>query len=90
MYLVGYVTPTASAASRAGRGTSELFENFPERFEELCQVQDDIGEGAYLHRNRHTDQRFSLRHLPVGKAVRNEAIPACSFFCELAEQEYGA
>jgi hypothetical protein len=25
-----------------------------------------------------------------GPAVRNEALPSCSFFCEMAEQEYAA
>lgn len=31
-----------------------------------------------------------LRELPSGEPRRNEALPLCSFFCEMAEQEYGA
>ena len=33
---------------------------------------------------------FPLRDLPDGPIVRNEGLPSCSFFCEVAEQEYSA
>lgn len=65
-------------------------EDFPKQFEELCKVQDELGEGSFLHRDRTTNVRFSLRDLGPGPVRRNEALPACSFFCELAEQEYAA
>ena len=55
-------------------------EDFPEQFEELCRVQDELGPGSYLHRDRKTNSRFSLRNLPPGKPHRNEMLPACSFF----------
>ena len=51
-------------------------EDFPAQFEELAAVQDEIGE------------RYSLRQIPPGPARRNEALPSCSFFCEIAEMEY--
>ena len=54
----------------------------------LCAIQDDLGEGSYLFRNRTTNVRFALRDLGVGPVRRNEKIPACSFFCEMAEEDY--
>ena len=62
----------------------------PAEFEELAKVQDEIGEGAFLFRNRATGVRYGLRDIPPGPARRNEALPSCSFFCEMAEQEYAA
>lgn len=35
-------------------------------------------------------QRFPLRYLPHGPIVRNEGLPSCSFFCEIAEQDYAS
>lgn len=55
-------------------------EDFPEQFEERCKVQDELGEGSW----------FPLRDLPEGEARRNEALPSCSFFCEMAEAEISA
>lgn len=44
--------------------------------------------GSYLHRNRTINVRFSLRDLGEGSVRRNETLPAWSFFCEMAEQDY--
>lgn len=63
-------------------------EDFPQAFERIAQVQDEIGPGAYFFRNRKTGERYGLRGMPAGKPRRNESPPACSFFCELAEQAY--
>ena len=30
------------------------------------------------------------KQIPPGPARRNEALPSCSFFCEMAEMEYAA
>ena len=62
-------------------------EDYPEQFEELCKVQDELGPGSYLHRNRPTNEQFSLRELGEGAVRGNEKLPACSFFCELAEAD---
>ncbi|MGH8392352.1 MAG: hypothetical protein ACRESN_08965, partial [Pseudomonas sp.] len=47
-------------------------QDFPEQFEALCQVQDELGEGSYLFRDRATNVRFSLRDLGDGPVRRNE------------------
>lgn len=91
MYRLGYDNANCIGCVKGGEGYFRAIrEDFPAQFEELCKVQDEIGEGAYLHRDRATNVRFSLRDLGDGPVRRNEKLPSCSFFCELAEQEYTA
>lgn len=91
MYRMGYDNANCIGCVKGGEGYFRAIkEDFPDEFEELCQVQEAIGPGAYLHRNRSTNVRYSLRDIPPGDARRNEKLPSCSFFCELAEQEYAA
>jgi hypothetical protein len=91
MYLKGYDNANCIGCVKGGEGYwRAIREDFPAEFEELAQVQDEIGEGAYLHRDRKTNVRFSLRDLGDGPVRRNEKLPSCSFFCEMAEQEYSA
>lgn len=91
MYRMGYDNANCIGCVKGGEGYFRAIrEDFPAQFEELCKVQDEIGEGAYLHRDRTTEVRFSLRDLGAGPVRRNERLPACSFFCELAEQDYAA
>ena len=89
MYRLGYDNANCIGCVKGGEGYFRAIrEDFPAQFEELCKVQDELGEGSFLHRNRTTNVRFSLRDLGTGPVRRNEKLPACSFFCELAEHEY--
>lgn len=91
MYQLGYDNANCIGCVKGGEGYFRAIkEDFPVEFEELCRVQDEIGPGAYLFRDRKTGERYSLRNIPPGKARRNEKLPACSFFCEIAESEYAA
>lgn len=91
MYRLGYDNANCIGCVKGGEGYYRAIrQDFPAQFEELCKVQDEIGAGAYLHRNRKTNERFSLRDLGDGPVRRNEKIPACSFFCEMAESEFEA
>jgi len=91
MYRQGYDNANCIGCVKGGEGYFRAIrEDYPEQFEELCKVQDELGEGSFLHRDRATDVRFSLRDLGDGPVRRNEKLPACSFFCELAEQDYAA
>jgi len=91
MYGMGYDNANCIGCVKGGEGYwRAIRQDFPAEFEDLAKVQDEIGEGAYLHRNRTTGVRFSLRDLGDGPVRRNEKLPSCSFFCELAEQEYAA
>lgn len=89
MYRLGYANANCIGCVKGGEGYwRAIREDFPAEFEELAAVQDEIGPGAYLFRNRKTEERYSLRNIPPGKAQRNEAMPSCSFFCEIAERDY--
>jgi hypothetical protein len=88
MYRLGYDNANCIGCVKGGEGYFRAIrEDFPEQFQLLCQVQDLLGPGSYLHRNRTTNERFSLRDLGEGTVRRNEKIPACSFFCEIAEAD---
>lgn len=94
MYRLGYDNANCIGCVKGGEGYwRAIREDFPVQFEANCLVQDEIGEGAWFLRYRSgpkIGQRFPLRDLPEGPARRNEGMPSCSFFCEMAEQEYSA
>lgn len=91
MYRMGYDNANCIGCVKGGEAYwRAIREDFPEQFNELADVQEEIGEGAFLFRNRNTGVRFSLRELGDGPVRRNDKLPSCSFFCEAAEQEYGA
>ena len=91
MYSMGYENANCIGCVKGGEGYFRaIHEDFPKQFEDLCLIQDELGEGSYLFRNRTTNIRFSLRELGEGPVRRNEKIPACSFFCEMAEADYRA
>ena len=88
MYRMGYDNANCKACVKGGEGYFRAIrEDLPEDFEALCMIQDELGPGSYLFRNRETNVRFSLRELGDGPVRRNEKIPACSFFCEIAEAD---
>ncbi|MEN4918231.1 hypothetical protein ABE485_06130 [Achromobacter spanius] len=94
MYVMGYENANCRGCVKGGEGYWRAIRaDFPDEFEAISQVQDELGPGSWFLRYRSgpmKDQRFPLKNLPNGPIVRNEALPACSFFCELAEQEYAA
>lgn len=94
MYLLGYENANCIGCVKGGEGYwRAIREDFPEYFEAICLLQDEIGEGSWFLRYRSGQRvglRFPLRDLPDGKPRRNEALPSCSFFCEIAEMEYSA
>lgn len=83
---MGYDNANCIGCVKGGEGYFRAIrEDFPEQFEQLCQVQDTLGASSYQYRNRTTNVRFSLRDLDDGSVRRNEKPPSCSFFCEMAE-----
>lgn len=95
MYRLGYDNANCIGCVKGGEGYFRAIrEDFPEQFAELAAVEADVcDERSYLLRHRSgpdEGKRFPLRDLPPGPAHRNEALPSCSFFCELAEQVYAA
>ena len=59
-------------------------------FQRRLVRQESIGPGAYFFRDRATGERVGLKDLDPSAGRHDEPMPACSFFCELAEQEYAA
>jgi hypothetical protein len=94
MYLLGYDNANCIGCVKGGEGYwRAIREDFPIVFEAMCLLQDEIGPGSWFLRYRSgplKDQRFPLRDLPAGPARRNEKLPSCSFFCEMAEQDYSS
>lgn len=94
MYLLGYDNANCIGCVKGGEGYwRAIRQDFPEHFEAICLLQDEIGEGSWFLRYRsgpNKGERFPLRDLPAGEPRRNEKLPSCSFFCEIAEQEYTA
>jgi hypothetical protein len=89
MYRLGYDNANCIGCVKGGEGYwRAIREDFPEVFETNAQLQDELGPGSYFFRDRKTGVRFSLRDLCDGPVRRNEKLPSCSFFCEIAESGY--
>jgi len=90
-YQMGYENANCIGCVKGGEGYwRAIREDYPEQFEALCLVQDELGPGSWFLRYRsgpRKGERFPLRDLPDGPIRRNEAIPSCSFFCEMAEAD---
>jgi hypothetical protein len=81
MYRLGYSNANCIGCVKGGEGYwNKIRRDFPEQFEEMAQMQEQIGPGAYLFRDRSTNERFSLRDLDPKAGRHNEPSPECSFF----------
>lgn len=98
MYRLGYENANCIGCVKGGLGYFRAIRHdFPVQFERLAQAEGKVadlhGENAYLLRHRSgplAGKRFPLRELPAGPIERNEPLPSCGLFCEMAEQEYAA
>lgn len=91
MYLLGYNNNNCRCCVKGGEGYfNRQRVDFPEHFIALADVQDSIGPGAYLFRDRTTNERYSLRNLPPDKGRHDEPEISCSFHCAMAEEELSA
>lgn len=89
MYLLGFQNANCIGCPKGGEGYWNMIRrHFPERFEAVARIQDLLGAGSYIFRDRHTGERYSLRDLPPGKGrYKDEPDISCSFFCEMAERD---
>lgn len=92
MYLLGYDNANCIGCVKGGEGYwDKIRRDFPNRFNEIVQIQEGIGPGAYLFRDRKTGVRFGLKDLPVGAGrYQDEPEISCSFFCQMAEDKMNA
>ncbi len=98
MYRLGYDNANCIGCVKGGLGYFRAIrEDFPAEFERLAKAEDKVaslhGANAYILRYRSgpkNGERFPLRDLPPGPAARNEALPECGLFCDVAIREYAA
>lgn len=89
MYRLGFHNANCVGCVKGGEGYfNKIRAVFPARFERLAQIQEEIGPGSYLFRNRKTGERYSLRDLPPDKGrYQDEPEISCDFLCNIAEQD---
>lgn len=88
MYQLGYNNNNCRCCPKGGQGYfNRQRVDFPDFFERLCQIQDAIGLGSYLFRNRATGERYSLRALDPESGRHDEPEISCSAFCMMAEED---
>jgi hypothetical protein len=88
MYRLGFNNANCIGCCKGGEGYwNKIREVFPEQFAQMIQIQEAIGPGTYMFRNRETGERYSLRDLAPGTGRHRAEIPDCSFFCAMAEEE---
>lgn len=90
-YRVGFNNGNCKGCPKGGEGYwNHTRKVFPLVFQARMERQESIGPGAYFFRDRTTGERYGLKDLDPSAGRHDEPLPACSFFCELAEQEYTA
>lgn len=90
-YRQGYANANCIGCPKGGEGYfNHVRKVHPLVFRARMERQESIGPGAYFFRYRSTGERFGLKDLDPRAGRHDEPMPACSFFCELAEQEYAA
>lgn len=88
MYRLGYNNANCIGCCKGGEGYwNKIRRDFPATFAQVVTIQEFLGEGSYIFRDRVTGVRYGLRDLPPEKGRHNESLPSCSFFCALAERE---
>ena len=86
MYKLRYNNNNCKCCIKGGMGyMNRQRKDFPEAFENLCQIQDILGPGSYIYRNRTTGERFSLRNLPPNAGRHNEPEISCGTHCLMQE-----
>ncbi|MDE2019883.1 MAG: hypothetical protein KGJ13_06075 [Patescibacteria group bacterium] len=91
MYRLGYNNANCIGCPKGGEGYwNKIRKDFPDRFQEVMAIQEEIGPGAYFFRNRETGERYGLKSLPADRGRHIEPLPSCSFFCAMAEDEIKA
>jgi hypothetical protein len=65
MYRLGYQNANCIGCCKGGMGYwNKIRRDFPDTFVAVADIQEAIGPGAFMFRDRSTGVRFSLRDLP--------------------------
>ena len=88
MYRMGYANANCIGCVKGGAGYwNKIRRDFPDRFEEMAQIEDQIGPSSFLMRDRKTGVRFSLRQLDPSAGRHDAPVPDCGFACTRAEEQ---
>lgn len=87
-YRQGFQNANCKGCPKGGEGYwNHTRKVHPLVFQARLERQESIGPGAYFFRDRTTGERFGLKDLDPKAGRHDEPMPACSFFCEMTEQE---
>lgn len=90
-YRQGYNNANCKGCCKGGMGYwNKTRRDDPDVFLAVSEIEQSLGPGAYLFRDRHTGERMSLRDLPLDAGRHDEPVPGCSIFCEEVEEELSA
>jgi hypothetical protein len=88
LYRMGYSNANCIGCCKGGRGYfNKIRRDFPEDFNEIVQIEKQIGPTSYIFWHRDTLVRFPLDELRPDEGKHDEVVPDCSFFCAMAEEE---
>lgn len=88
MYRMGYNNANCIGCVKGGEGYwNKIRRDFPQQFIQIADLQESIGPGAYLFRNRETGERYPLHKLLPSKGYHSEPEISCSELCIAAEEE---
>ena len=92
MYKMGYSNANCIGCPKGGQNYWQAIRrDFPERFVQIMDIQQEIGPGANFLKFRsgpRKGERMALSELPDGNGnLGEEEDFSCSFFCEIAENE---
>lgn len=92
MYRLGYNNNNCIGCVKGGMGYwNKIRVDFPETFERMAKMQDELGPGSYFWRERDTGVRISLRDLAPDRGNhKTEPSVECSLMCHQAEEEIEA
>lgn len=88
MYKRGFNNNNCIGCPKGGKGYwNRIRREFPERFIQIADLQESIGEGAYFLQDTETGGRMKLRDLPLNAGRHTEPEISCSFMCAMAEED---
>lgn len=87
MYRLGFNNANCIGCPKGGMGYwNRVRKVFPERYEEMAQIQDLLGEGSYFFKGKEGSGRISLRQLDPNAGRHDEPEIECGFACLMAER----